>query len=119
MAKDNEAEPEVPAEDAGNAQEIAPPTLDDAEAQPSYANYCRVMGTPEELILDFCLSPNPHPGRQMNLKVQNRIVVSFYTAKRLLGALHMAVQRHERAFGVLETDVRKRAHMTEPAGGTN
>ena len=31
-----------------------------------------------------------------------------YSRKRLLAALSMAVQRHEQAFGVLETDVNKR-----------
>ena len=30
------------------------------------------------------------------------------TAKRFLGALHIAVQRHEQTFGVLETDINKR-----------
>ena len=34
--------------------------------------------------------------------------MNHYTAKRLLSALGMAVQRYESAFGVLETDVRKR-----------
>jgi hypothetical protein len=33
---------------------------------------------------------------------------AMFTAKRLLAALHMAVHRHESAFGVLETDVQKR-----------
>ena len=37
-----------------------------------------------------------------------RIVTNYYTAKRMLQALHMSVQRHEQAFGVLETDVQKR-----------
>ena len=34
--------------------------------------------------------------------------MNHYTAKRLLSALSMALQRHEQAFGVLETDVRRR-----------
>jgi hypothetical protein len=37
-----------------------------------------------------------------------RIIINFYTAKRLLQALAMTVQRHEAVFGVLETDVQKR-----------
>ena len=37
-----------------------------------------------------------------------RLVVNYFTAKRLLGALHVTVQRHEQAFGVLETDINKR-----------
>jgi hypothetical protein len=36
------------------------------------------------------------------------IIVKFYTAKRLLAALRMAVHLHETAFGMLETDVVKR-----------
>jgi hypothetical protein len=35
-------------------------------------------------------------------------VLNFFTAKRLAVALQMAVQRHEAAFGNLETDVQKR-----------
>ena len=42
------------------------------------------------------------------LVITQRIVVNYYTAKRLLAALQMSVQRHEAAFGVLETDVQKR-----------
>ncbi|MFM8414675.1 MAG: DUF3467 domain-containing protein [Planctomycetota bacterium] len=37
-----------------------------------------------------------------------RIIVNFYTAKRLAYALGHAVARHEAAFGTLETDVQKR-----------
>ena len=39
---------------------------------------------------------------------QATIIVNYYTAKRMLAALQMSVQRHEAAFGVLETDVQKR-----------
>ena len=38
------------------------------------------------------------------IQIAERIVLNYYTAKRLLGALHMSVQRHESAFGTLETD---------------
>ena len=40
--------------------------------------------------------------------------MNFFTAKRLAYALHMAVQRHEQAFGTLETDVQKRV-VARPA----
>ena len=33
---------------------------------------------------------------------------NYYTAKRMLHALQLTVQRHEATFGVLETDVQKR-----------
>ena len=37
-----------------------------------------------------------------------RIILNFYTAKRFCEVLLMTLQRHETAFGVLETDVQKR-----------
>jgi hypothetical protein len=43
------------------------------------------------------------------VKMTNRLVMNFYTTKRLLGALHMAAQQHENAYDVIETDVEKRA----------
>ena len=42
------------------------------------------------------------------MKLTHRLVLNYYTAKRLLGALHMAVQQHENMYGVLEIDVTKR-----------
>jgi hypothetical protein len=38
-----------------------------------------------------------------------RRTTDFYTAKRMLHTLMLTVQRHEVAFGVLETDVQPRA----------
>ena len=75
----------------------------------SYANFCRVTGTPEELIVDFGLNIQPMGTSGEPLAINQRIIVNFFTAKRLLAALQMAVQRHEAAFGVLETNVQKRA----------
>jgi len=74
-----------------------------------YANFCRVTGTPEELVLDFGLNTQLTPNPTEPLKLTHRLVLNFFTAKRLLGALHMAVQQHEGVYGVLEVDVQKRA----------
>jgi hypothetical protein len=73
-----------------------------------YANFCRVTGTPEELILDFGLNAQPFGVPTEPVEVKQRIVTNYFTAKRMLQALLMSVQRHEQAFGVLETDVQKR-----------
>jgi len=43
------------------------------------------------------------------VKATQRIVMNFYTAKRLLSAMGMTIQRHEGAFGAIELDVRRRA----------
>ena len=82
--------------------------LDDYDVVARYANFCRVNGTPEELIIDFGLNSQPFGAPAEKLKVSQRLVVNYFTAKRLLAALSMSVQRHEQAFGVLETDVQKR-----------
>lgn len=74
----------------------------------SYANFCRVTGTPEELIIDFGLNAQPFGTPTEPVMVTQRIVTNYFTAKRMLHALHLSVQRHEQAFGVLETDVNKR-----------
>lgn len=82
--------------------------VDDSHAVCAYANFCRVTGSPEELIIDFGLNSQPMGVPTEPIGIKQRIIVNFFTAKRLLAALHMSVQRHEQAFGVLETDVQKR-----------
>jgi len=44
-------------------------------------------------------------------------VVNYYTAKRMLAALQLTIQRHEAAFGTLETDVQKRVRPNAESRG--
>lgn len=73
-----------------------------------YTNFCRVNVTPEELILDFGLNTTMMPNPAEPIKLSHRVVMNFYTAKRLLGALMNVVQQHEGSFGALELDFQKR-----------
>jgi hypothetical protein len=82
--------------------------VNDDNAIATYANFCRVTGSPEELIVDFGLNPQPIGVPKDPIQVKQRIIVNFFTAKRLLAALQMSVARHESVFGVLETDINKR-----------
>ena len=82
--------------------------VDDAHVQGSYANFCRVTGTPEELILDFGLNSQPFGQHREPVPLNQRVVMNFFTAKRMLAALQVTIQRHETAFGLLETDIQKR-----------
>ena len=95
----------------GQQQQVV--QVDDTGLQPMYTNFCRVTGTPEEIILDFGLNAEPFGQSKTPLKLTQRMVCNFFTAKRLLMALSVAVRRHEQAFGVLETDVNKRV-MAQP-----
>ena len=73
-----------------------------------YANFVRVASTPEELVLDFGLNTNVAGTNQGPVRIAQRLVVNYYTAKRLWMTLGAALQRHEQTFGALETDVNKR-----------
>jgi hypothetical protein len=101
----------APAAAASEPQQPQPQrqvVVDTSKAHAAYSNFCRVTGTPEELIIDFGLNSQPMGVPTEPIEVSQRIVVNYFTAKRMLGALQMSVQRHEAAFGVLETDVQKR-----------
>jgi hypothetical protein len=100
-------ETQEPAKTAEGQQQVRV-QVEDKGAVTSYANFCRVTGTPEELIIDFGLNSQPFGVPHEAVVITQRIVTNYYTAKRMLHALHLSVQRHEQAFGVLETDVNKR-----------
>ncbi len=103
--------------DAGSAEgsEDAQPgqiqqriTVDDSTVDATYSNFCRVQSTPEELILDLGLNPTPFASGEITVPVTQRVIMNYITAKRMLGLLSATLQRHEQAFGVIETDVRRR-----------
>ena len=96
---------------AGEEQVQTEVVVDDSNTLPSYSNFCRVTATPEEVIMDFGLNPQPFAVGRQDVKANQRIVMNFYTAKRLLTALAMTVQRHEGTFGVVELDVQRRANL--------
>jgi hypothetical protein len=100
------------------AQQQGQFTVDTTALSAAYANFCRVTGTPEELVLDFGLNTQMTPVPSEPVKLTHRLVMNYFTSKRLLGALHMAVQQHENMYGVLETDIQKRVRANMPRTGT-
>lgn len=103
------------AAEAAQTQQPVQVQVNDEAALATYANFCRVTGSPEELIVDFGLNPQPIGVPKDPIQVKQRIILNFFTAKRLLAALQMSVARHESVFGVLETDINKR--VRPGAGG--
>ncbi len=90
-----------------------PPTpaiqVHDKHVVASYVNFCRVSGTPEELILDFGLNSNaPGAAEPEAIATEQRVVLNYFTAKRLWQVLAMTVERHESTFGVIEVNVERR-----------
>ena len=86
--------------------------VDERDMHTSYANAFRTNGTAEEVILDFGLNLM-NPAAQQNqpeiiFKVNDRIIMNYYSAKRLAITLSQVIRRHEEQFGQLELDVAKR-----------
>lgn len=100
--------PESVSEQPAPVMQQQPVRVDSSKVECSYVNFCRVTGTPEELIIDFGLNAQPWGVPTEPVTATQRIVTNFFTAKRLLHALAMTVERHEAAFGPLEIDVQKR-----------
>jgi hypothetical protein len=106
----NELSPSGDSDAPAAAPQAAAPQIkiDDSKALACYANFCRVTGTPEEMIIDFGLNPQPVGVPTEPVVITERLITNFYTAKRLWHALGLTLQRHEAAFGVLETNIQKR-----------
>ena|SRR5262245_25996014 len=112
MADDPKAP--APAGEATPQQQQVQIPVDAENMVGTYANFFRVTGTPEEIVLDFGLNTQQMTpaGTPEAVKLNQRLTMSFYTAKRLLNALQWAVSRYESNFGVLETDFQKRMRPT-------
>ena len=87
--------------------------IDEQQMQSGYANAFRTNATAEEVLLDFGLNlTEPAPGQQdqpqIVFRVNQRVIMNYYSAKRLAIALTQAVRRHEEQFGEIELDVNKR-----------
>lgn len=86
--------------------------IDERNMDSCYANMFRSTATADELILDFGLSlPNPGATKdqpEMVFQVSERVILNYYSAKRLAMTLTQLLRRHEEQFGVLEMDVAKR-----------
>ena len=107
MAENTPTPPEQGQQGAAPQSEVV---LDDKNAHIAYANFARVTATPEEVIIDFALNPNPFMTGRQDIQVSQRLIVNFYTAKRLWIALGQTIQRHEATYGSVELDVTRRAH---------
>ncbi len=87
--------------------------VDERNMQTAYANGVRTNGAAEEVILDFGLNIVNPAGSQENqpqiiFRINDRIIMNYYSAKRLAITLGRLIRRHEEQFGELELDVAKR-----------
>ncbi len=90
--------------------------LNDSNAHSAYSNFARVTATPEEVIIDFALNPNPFVQGRHEVKITQRLIMNFFTAKRLCRALVATLQRIEASFGPIELDVQRRVQGAQTPG---
>jgi len=87
--------------------------INEQNMRTSYANAFRTNGTAEEVLLDFGLNlinPPATEGDQPEImfQINERIIMNYYSAKRMAITLSQLIRRHEDQFGELELDVAKR-----------
>jgi hypothetical protein len=90
--------------------------IDERELTTGYANAFRSNGTTEEVMIDFGMNlAVPAQGGQASngtgevlFKANHRVVMNFYSAKRLAMTLGQLVRRHEQQFGELKLNVADR-----------
>ena len=109
--------PETP---APNAENTVVQLISTKDTKTTYSNFCRGALTPEEVVLDFGFNANAFGVKVLeeDIQIQNRIILSPSTAKRLLFQLNEMVRRHEANFGDVEMDFRRRL-KPQPAATDN
>ena len=87
--------------------------VDERNMGTCYSNAFRTNGTAEEVMLDFgvnLLIPPPDGKGQPAIlfQVAQRVIMNYYSAKRLAIALSQAVRQYEGEFGELKMDAAER-----------
>ncbi len=89
-----------------------------SEMKTNYANVFQSNSSPEEVFISFGVNhtvPSQEEGvaAEMMLQFSNRMIMNYYTAKRLAFSILQIVREHEERFGVVELDVAKRVSAPE------
>lgn len=84
------------------------PVREPAKFPPIYANFVSLSGAAEEVILDFGMNTDPAGQPNAAVNLSHRLVLSYFTAKRLAIALEACLGRQEAVFGVVDTDIARR-----------
>jgi hypothetical protein len=89
-----------------NSQVNAPDTsklrLDTSDLKSSYCNVCNASSTKEEVVLSLGINQGWElGGREIDVKLQHRIVLSPFAAKRLADMLNDLIGDYEKRYGQL------------------
>lgn len=92
--------------------------IDESNINTSYVSGFRPTMGPEELMLDFGLNHvrptgNKEQPVEIVFQASNRLIMSYFSAKRLAVALSRVVRRYEQEFGEIELNAANR-RIREP-----
>ena len=82
--------------------------IDDSQANTAYSSTARVWGSGEEIYLDFSQGLKPAGKNAVRLKIDHRVVMNPWAAKRLAMTLGQTIARYEQTYGTLELDEQRR-----------
>jgi len=87
--------------------------VDERDMRTNYANAFRASETAEEVMVDFGVNLVRPASQQQDqpeivFQATERIIMNYYSAKRLTITLGQLIRRFEEQFGELELDVAKR-----------
>ena len=93
--------------------------IDQSKMDTGYANAFRTSATAEEIMIDFGLNQviqtqqgeqgtPDQPVGEILFQINERIVLNYYTAKRLAITLGQIIRRYEDKFGELKLNVAER-----------
>ena len=91
--------------------------IDEREMRSSYTNAFRTNTTAEEVVVDFGMNlMTPVQGEQASqgqggeilFKINDRIIMNYYTAKRLAMTMSQIVRQYEQRFGELKLNANER-----------
>jgi len=111
-----ETSPEQPIEEQAKdqtGQKRIQVAIDERDLKTSYSNGFRTAGTAEEIVLDFGFNQvqitNAKKGEgKIVFHANERIIMNYYSAKRLAITLAQIIRRYEQKFGELELNAAKR-----------
>lgn len=88
--------------------------IDESNVKTSYSSGFRPVATAEEVIMDFGLNLARITGDkeipyEVVFQANNRVIMNYYSTKRLAIALGQIVRRYEEKFGELELNAAKRS----------
>ena len=103
MAREESKKAQEKAPEAeGMLQQQAPRRLqlDETGIATDSSDYWLLSGTPEEVVVRF--GDTKASGEPNSVKITHKIVLNYYTAKRLLDALSQTISKYEEALGLVK-----------------